>query len=81
MTDDFWDVGRGEGSLAAHRALELWWRLLNAAHVGTGAVKILQIVQQVQKYPCVGNPLQAERHQPLVPFLVATFPGLKGSKS
>lgn len=81
MTDDFWDVGRGEGSLAAHRGLELWCRVLTAAYVGTGAVKILKIVQQLQKYPCVGNPPPAERHQPLVPFLMAMFPGLKGRKS
>ena len=71
------DVGRGGGSPAAHGDLELWQKLLTAARVGTGAVKILQVVQQPQKYPCVGNPEQAERHQPLVPFPVAACPGLK----
>lgn len=72
-----WDAGRGGGSPAVYRDLERWQRLLTAARVGTGAVNILQIVQQPQKYPCVGNPEQAERHQPLVPFPVAVCPGLK----
>lgn len=72
-----WDAGRGGASPAAHGDLELWQRLPTAARVGTGAVKILQVVQQLQKYPCVGNPKQSERHQPLVPFPVAACPGLK----
>ena len=31
-----------------------------APRIGTGAVKILQVAQQQQKYPGVGNPGQAE---------------------
>ena len=77
VTSDRSGCGARWGSPAAHGDLELRQRLPTAARVGTGAVNILQVVLQPQKYPCVGNPEQAERHQPLVPFPVAACPGLK----